>query len=492
MNQTKLNEARIYEETYGAQISPLERPLFHVTPSAGWLNDPNGFSFYQGEYHLFYQYNPYDTHWKPPYWGHLKSSDFIKWERLPAVMAPDQVYDGQGVFSGSAVEMPDGRHLLMYTGVQGKDRTPQCHQTQCLAVGDGINYEKYEKNPVITTDDIPEECFAKDFRDPKIWWDQDEQCYFVIAGVRTADGSGAVPLFSSADGFEWKYVTVLDYCRNQYGGMWECPDFFQLDGKSILIVSVQEMLVQGMEFHNGNEVICLSGDYDRENHKFTREKVTAVDYGLDFYAPQTMETPDGRRVMIAWMQSWESSFFYPEGAKWTGMLTIPRELSFSEGRLIQKPIREIENYRKNPVIHRDVKLQSHMELPGITGRILDMTIEVRPDSENCFENFKIYLAQNDRYEVSVAYDPHKNTVCFDRTNSGFPYNIVSKREAPVKNQDGKIKFRIIMDRFSAELFINDGEQVMSALIYTPLEAEGISFEAKGCGWMNVEKYEIVL
>lgn len=492
MKETKLAAARAFETQQARQILPQERPLFHVTPAAGWLNDPNGFSVYQGEYHLFYQYYPYDLCWGPMHWGHVKSSDLIRWEYLPAAMAPDMEYDKDGVFSGSAVEMPDGRQLLMYTGVCGKDNTPECHQTQCMAVGDGLNYQKYENNPVLSVDDIPEDCFAKDFRDPKIWWDKEENCYFSVAGVRVADGSGAVALFSSEDGFSWKYVTILDYCRNEYGKMWECPDFFVLGEKGILIVSPQKMRAQGLEFHNGNDVIALIGSYDQMQHRFIREKVVALDYGLDFYAPQTLETPDGRRVLIGWMQTWENSHLYPDDAKWNGMLTVPRELTPGENRLIQQPVREILKYRTNPVIHKDIPLQSCSRLPGVFGRILDMTVEIFPDSENTLKRFTIHLASNDKYDVIVTYDPSRGTVCFDRTNSGFCHNIVMVREAPVRWQDGRISIRIIMDRFSVELFINGGEQVMSSCIYTPQEADGIFFEAEGSGFFTVEKYELVL
>lgn len=492
MDQTKLNESRTYEEKYGVMIPEEKRPVFHVTPMVGWLNDPNGFSVYQGEYHLFYQYYPYDVHWGPMHWGHVKSSDLIRWERLPAAMAPDREYDGQGVFSGSALEMPDGRHLLMYTGVQGKDNTADCHQTQCIAFGDGINYEKYEGNPVLTVNDIPEECCAKDFRDPKIWWDSEKQRYLAVAGVRVADGSGAIPMFSSENGVAWNYVTMLDYCRNRYGRMWECPDFFEIDDRAVILVSPQEMLAQGMEFHNGNDVICLIGDFDRKTDRFTRERAVAVDYGLDFYAPQSLKTPDGRRVMIGWMQSWESSHLHPDGAKWNGMLTIPRELSLSRGRLIQKPVRELEKYRTGPVIYKKIRLEGRTELKGVSGRILDMNIEICPDGGEPFDRFTMYLAENEEYHTAVIYNPHKNTVCLDRSNSGFRYNIVSGRKAPVRDRNGRIRFRVIMDRFSVELFINDGEQVMSACIYTPPEADGISFEMDGAGRISVEKYEIEL
>lgn len=494
MNQTKLAEARAYEKTHEAEVLSEERPMFHITPAIGWLNDPNGFSIYRGEYHLFYQYHPYDIHWGPMYWGHVKSRDLIRWERLPAALAPDTEYDESGVFSGSALELPNGQQLLMYTGVQGGINVPECRQTQCLAVGDGIDYQKYEKNPVLTADDIPEPCFAKDFRDPKIWWDEEEACFFAVAGILMQEESGAVALFSSKDAFHWSYVNILDRCNHQYGRMWECPDFFEMgeDHKAVLIVSAMKMQEQGLTFHNGNDVVCLIGSYDRKEHRFVRENVTAVDYGLDFYAPQSIRTPDGRRVMIGWMQSWESSHLCRRDGRWHGMLTLPRELSLKDGQLIQQPVRELLGYRGDQVMHKDVPLAPYTRLPGVSGRVLDLTVDVRPESEGSLERFTICLAENETYNTSICYNVRKGTLCLDRTDSGFHYNIVHKRRAPVRDQGGKIRFRIILDRFSVELFVNDGEQVMSACLYTPQEADGISFRAEGTGWLDVEKYELIL
>ena len=125
------------------------RPAFHLSVQTGWLNDPNGFSYYNGKYHMFYQYNPYDSHWDSMHWGHAVSEDLLHWEYLPAALAPDESYDRDGCFSGSAVTLPDGRQLLMYTGV-GRERhsnggTVDC-QNQCIAVGDGVDYEKCENN----------------------------------------------------------------------------------------------------------------------------------------------------------------------------------------------------------------------------------------------------------------------------------------------------------------------------------------------------------
>ena len=141
MESDRLKKAREYEAAHGTQITEEERPVYHVTPTVGWLNDPNGFSYFDGQYHLFYQYNPYSTHWDSMHWGHLVSEDMLNWKRLPAVLAPDTWYDNFGVFSGSALTAPDGRHLLIYTGVEvtgeARGEGVPCRQTQCLAFGDG-------------------------------------------------------------------------------------------------------------------------------------------------------------------------------------------------------------------------------------------------------------------------------------------------------------------------------------------------------------------
>ena len=179
------------------QGEAFRRPSIHFTPQTGWMNDPNGFSYYQGEYHLFYQYYPYENKWGPMHWGHLSSKDMLAWKRLPVVMAPEESYDNFGCFSGSALELSDGRHLLMYTGVGYVGDTPMAngelptHQTQCMAVGDGVNYEKYENNPVITGDDIPEGGSKVDFRDPKIW--KEDGRFYALIGSKAEDGSGQKP-----------------------------------------------------------------------------------------------------------------------------------------------------------------------------------------------------------------------------------------------------------------------------------------------------------
>ncbi len=486
-----LQRARDFEAQYVPKVPESGRPAFHVTGGIGWINDPNGFSRYKGEYHLFYQYHPYSTLWGPMHWGHVKTRDFIRWERLPVALAPDSPADPDGCFSGSALELPDGRQLLLYTGVRRvrqEDGALLEYQAQCVAIGDGADYEKYPGNPVISAGDVPQGNSVLDFRDPKIW--EEDGTYFAVVGNRTGDGSGAVLLYRSADALRWEFVTALDASKNEYGRMWECPDFFPLDGKQVLLVSPQEMTPRGLEFHAGYGTACLLGSYDKASYRFTRETVQAVDYGIDFYAPQTLESYDGRRIMIAWMQNWTTASSQPAGVYCFGEMTLPRELSVRDGRLVQNPVRELESYRTDRVSYEGVELSDgEMELPGVQGRILDLTLTIRPGAGG-YRRFAVKLAAGGEHFTSVRYRPEAGTVRVDRSRCGFPYDIVHVREFQVRPRGGELKIRAVLDRYSAELFFNDGEQAATFILYTDTQASGIRFSAEGSVVLDVEKYDI--
>lgn len=488
-----LRDARKYEEATERAIEKEQKPDFHLCTRVGWMNDPNGFSYYKGEYHLFYQYHPYDSHWGPMHWGHAVSTDLLHWRYLPAVLAPDTEYDRDGCFSGSAAVLPDGRHLLLYTGVSREtqpDGGMRDVQTQCIAIGDGVDYEKYAGNPVLTKKDLPEGSSKFDFRDPKMWQKSDGS-YRCVAGNCTENGDGQVLLFSSPDGFDWKYEKILAANGGRYGRMWECPDFFLLDGKAVLLTSPMDMLPHEFEYHNGNGTLCLIGSYDEETDTFVEEHNQAVDYGIDFYATQTILAPDGRRIMVAWMQNWDTCNLHTPAQPWLGQMTLPRELSVKNGRLYQKPVREIENLRGEEVRHENVTFHDVLKLAGVEGRKVDMELTLRPaDAENIYHKFAVRFAQNETYHTSVSFRPYESIVKIDRKFSGSRRAIIHQRRCQVRNKDGNIKMRIILDRFSVEVFVNDGEYVLSATLYTDLAADGISFFADGDVTMDVVKYAL--
>ncbi len=482
----KLNKAREYERERLATFTEGERPAYHLTPAIGWMNDPNGFGFYGGRFHLFYQYNPYDLQSGPMHWGHAATDDLLRWEHLPCALAPDADADSAGCWSGSAVGLPDGRQLLIYTGVR-RDENGGLLQAQCVAFGDGIDYEKAASNPVIGADLLPEGCSKFDFRDPKVWLEEDGSLTCVTVN-RVEDGGGAAQLFRSEDGVHWRYDRELDRSRNEYGDMWECPDFFELDGKAVLIVSPMNMCAtKTNDFHDGNGCIAIIGRLD-ENGKMVRDSVLPIDHGISFYAPQTMLAPDGRRIMVAWMHSWEGCgmpFRPTDNPRWNGQMTIPRELRIEGGKLLQAPVRELDALHTDRVSHK-LTLSGETELDGVRGRVLDMTVKIKP-SEDC-KAFSIALASDEQFETAIRFDPASSTLELDRTLSGMCRDYTHIRRCRVDTPAGELKLRILLDRYSVELFVGDGERTLSAALFTPQSADAIRFACDGETELEVEKF----
>ncbi|MDE5977889.1 MAG: glycoside hydrolase family 32 protein [Turicibacter sp.] len=482
----KLQQAREYVESKKGDILSLkERNRFHHMPEVGWMNDPNGFSTYQGQYHLFYQYYPYDVEWGPMHWGHAKSADLIKWEYLPIAMAPDQIYETGGCFSGSALEV-DGKHVLMYTGHTNSnpDDESLVRQVQCLAIGDGINYYKYKENPVIKTEEMPKNSSLTDFRDPKLW--MKDGIYYCVLGSKDDENSARVLLYKSTDLVHWTYIGVVGQSNKKFGYMWECPDIFHLDGQDILMMSPQGVPIEEFRHKNTNTTVYCLGTLDYETAHFDCRVMEEIDYGLDFYAPQTMEDLDGRRIMIAWMQSWHQTI-PTDKYGWVTSMTIPRELSIKEDIMYQWPVREIETYRSNYVGYHSIIFEGLKTLAGIEGRHLDLEIMVDVKEATKFE---IKVMKDAYQETNIIYDIERQILSFDRRQSKSGINGLNYREMPVPLIEGKLALRLLMDTYSVEIFAQNGAYTMSSTVYSDLSAEGIEFISDGIVELTIEKWEL--
>ena len=483
-----LDEARAFEKEKIRTYDLEKRPAFHLTGLAGWINDPNGFSFYNNRVHLFYQANLFDRQPGQICWGHAVTENLTDWTYLPCALAPSEEYDRDGCFSGSALTLPDGRHLLMYTGYR-EEEGGGYRQVQCLAVGDGANYVKYEKNPVLTSRDLPEGGSTADFRDPKIWVENGR--FKALAANRAADGTGAILVYESADGFSWHFGGTLLANKGRYGSMWECPDLFSLDGTDILLFSTQMATGSDPAFHPGFGTVCMHGRYEKESSRFLPEGAEPVDYGTDFYAPQTLLLPDGRRIMIAWMQNWETSRVYREDLDFNGQMTVPREITFRNGHLLQNPVRELESRRGERTVHENILVEGWRQLAGIGGRCIDLSVSIRPDeSAGGTKRFFIDLAAGENVQTTLEFDPVLSQLSIDRTRSGFPYDIVNRRSIPVRLADGALVLRILLDRYSLEVFVNGGEQAASSVLYSPEDAQEIRFRSIGRTVIDVEQFTV--
>ena len=470
-----------------SQLNKEDRPVCHLTPETGWLNDPNGFSLYGGKYHLFYQSNPIDTCWGAPRWGHVVSTDLLHWERLPEAMSPDTDYDRDGCFSGTAID--NGGHMIMYTGfrLDPDDERGRGIQTQCMAFGDGLTYRKYEGNPVLTEQELPEDGDPYEFRDPKLWQEPDGSFRAMLANHNTREGAQLL-LYGSGDGRHWEFRKVLMTNEGKPGWMWECPDFFSIrDEKTGM--QRQAVLVSTM---GQVECLCMIGDYDRESETFHETAWQTLEQGFDLYAPETIETPDGRRVLIGWMQNPKTAERRDIDFPINGQMSVPRELKLDGDRIRQKPVRELESCRTDEIIYRDVKLggQKEVKLDGIEGRTIDMELSIRPDGTGMYELFRMRFAGDGEHYTEFTYEPAAGEAVLDRSRSGPGCTQLVNARTKIRDRSGGLDVRILLDRLSAEIFINDGEQVMSAVIYTDRHAEDITFYVKGTAVMDIAKYRI--
>ena len=505
----KLSLARSFEKAHFSEIQRQERPGFHLSPAIGWLNDPNGFSFYKGEYHLFYQYNPYSTRWDAMHWGHWTSEDLLHWDYHETSFAPDEDYE-TGVFSGTAITDKDGSHLIMYTAdynkapdystdLSGKNGVRR--ETQCIARGDGSQYQKYEGNPVISEKELPEEFTIEDFRDPKLWIGKDGKYYAVTVARKKSDNLGAALLFSSENAVEWQYLDMIRENDGNFGGMWECPDFFFLEGRPVLSLSVMNMKNTSPLFRNGNCTVAFVGEEakvepDQESivdlieKTMKNAKPQALDLGFDFYAPQTMER-DGRTIMVGWMQAPEAGGNAPENAKWYGQMSFPRELFFRGNRLCQRPISEIQKLDKDRVALEMSCENEETRIAELEGKLLDLSLKISA-TKNSFERkgiFQMKFAKQGESYVLCTYDFVSGILTVDRSHAGRSASICEVRRIYVGSSE-ELSLRFLLDRFSFELFANDGEQVLSGTLYElPAEAKEISFQGEGLN-LQVEKHSL--
>jgi len=465
------------------------RLRYHFTPPMNWMNDPNGFSYYDGYYHLFYQYHPKTPYWDDIHWGHARSKDLVRWEDLPIALAPSEPYDRDGCFSGSAIEK-DGKLYLMYTGNiwTGGNRDTDLLQSQCLAISeDGVHFEKFAGNPVIR--EAPEgDIHPYHFRDPKVWRRGDQ--FYCVLGSRTKTQVGQILLYRSPNLTDWEFVGVAarGTSADRDGFMWECPDLFTLGGQDVLVLSPQGVKPEGEKFRNLHQAGYMLGRFDEAACAFEHGAFHMLDYGFDYYAPQTMEDPEGRRIVIAWMAMWESEM--PERERgWAGAMTLPRVMTLERGEIRCRPLPELRRLRGEAAEYRDIDVTGTVELDGIAGERYELELDVDL-REATRAGVKIRANEDNGEETVLLFQPADGTVTLDRSRAGKGPGGV--RKAPVRMEDGRLHVRLFVDASSVEAFLQDGEKVMTARIYPEKGSVGVKFFAEGVmRIVRARKWELI-
>lgn len=442
VNITEENQAA-KEQTSGAQF----REKLHLMPPVGWLNDPNGLCQMDGVFHAFFQYSPFNAEGGVKMWGHYTSTNLIDWEYKGVSLYPDQPFDCHGVYSGSAF-LEDGTMYLYYTGnVKLEDgdfdyiNTGREANTVLVTTKDGIHFGN--KKELLRNSDYPSDLTCH-VRDPKVWKKGDT--YYMIQGARTKNDVGQALIFESSDKVNWKFRSRVE-SEKPFGYMWECPDYFETDGTKILSASVQGL--EGGEWVDRN--VYQSGYFLVDGDILGSYKLSPYhlwDYGFDYYAPQSFEAEDGRRIHISWMGMPDCEEYTNPTIKdgWQHCFTFPREVFVKDGKVCQKPVREL-----------DAKKQQLQDVQNELTQSGCPVYEVNVDGikENHFQavlsDELILDYENGRFQMHFT-NKSKTSVSAGR----------SLRYAEVGTLEN---VKILADTSSVEVFVNDGEFVFSTRYY---------------------------
>ncbi|UOE94858.1 sucrose-6-phosphate hydrolase [Alkalihalobacillus sp. LMS39] len=449
---------------------------YHIMPPVGLLNDPNGWIQVNGIYHLFYQWMPFKTGHGAKFWGHYTTKNFVEWTHEPIALTPSESYEKDGCYSGSAIEY-NGQLYLFYTG-NVKNEKGERETYQCLAVSnDGLSFEK--KGPVIT---LPK-GYTAHFRDPKVW-EQDGR-FFMVIGAQTTDKKGAVVLFSSDNLIDWNEEGILAGGGSgklaNFGYMFECPDLFSLNGQDVFVFSPQGIEAEGMKYQNVYQAGYVLGIFDANNGTYDHGEFEELDRGFDFYAPQTTEDDKGRRILYAWMsvpdQDEQSHPTIEYG--WLHNMTLPRELTLRDNKLLQLPLIELQQLRKGEAISHQVTIdKQRVEFEQVKGKSLELKVDEIAVETGMFD---IIFGSAAR----VIYSSEQKIFTLERQS--YVDGVTEKRQCALPKLES---LHIFLDTSSIEIFINGGEETFTARFYPATNEDSVRFGATGKTSFNLRKWEL--
>ena len=495
--------------TFDTTNTDYYRPSYHFTPLYGWMNDPNGMVYKDGEYHLYFQYNPYGSKWGNMHWGHAVSKDLVHWEHLDPAIARDPVGH---IFSGSSVVDKKntagfGKNAIIaiYT-----NNSVNHDEVQCIAYSNdnGRTFTKYEGNPVLTPFDG-----LKDFRDPKVFWYEKGKCWYMIV---SADKE--TRFYKSKNLKKWTYVSAFGKGLGQQPCQYECPDFFQLpvNGDKKKMKWVMTMNINPGCWFGGSATEYFVGDFDGK--KFTcpdANEVKWLDWGKDHYATVTFSNTGDRVLGITWMSNWQYANLTPFKQN-RGANGLPRELKLYENNgkyyVSENVAPEVYALRKETKDLADASVADAQDLKGVAANMngaFEIEADVTPDANGIAG---IEISNNKRERTMIYFDMKQGKVVMDRTESGLtdfgkqavPHDIElawdkqraaeGKEPARIANsinykndfalatwaplslcEDGKKTYHvdIFVDKSSVELFVDGGRIAMTNLVFPVAPYENV-------------------
>lgn len=440
-------------------------PAFHLAPPAGWMNAPNGLVYCQGVYHVFYQHHPYHEHKGAVHWGHMTSRDLVHWQHQPIALAPGEAFDRGGCGSGCAIN-DNGVLTLIYTGhVQRRESGVDVTMRQVLCIATREDGQHFTKHGVIAT--APDGILH--FRDPKVW--KQKGRWFMVVGARDEQDVGQVLLYSGTSLFQWQFEGVLAKADAHLGSLWECPDFFPLGDKYLLMISPQGMTPDGYRYRNRYQSGYMVGRWQPDQPFTLDQHFQELDAGHDFYTPHSFMAADGRRLLFGWMDMWDAEKpTQPDG--WSGCLTLPRELTLdAQGQVKMTPLRELEALRKERHAMTPFTLKNQRRRLGINAVQAEITIVLdREKSQAERYGIEIGVSDDGRYATRLYVDSQALRLVLDRSQSGLGAGGYRSVALPMSE---RLELRLFIDRSSVEVFVNQGEACLTSRIYPPTEGRGI-------------------
>ena len=490
-------------DTFDTSNTDYYRPVYHHTPLYGWMNDPNGMVYKDGEYHLYFQYNPYGSKWGNMHWGHSVSTDLVHWNHLKPAIARDTLGH---IFSGSTVVDKDntagyGNNAMIALYTSASD---EHGQIQCMAYStdDGRTYTKYEKNPVLVPFDG-----LKDFRDPKVFWYEPDKKWVMIV---SADKE--MRFYASQNLKDWEYMSAFGKGYGAQPNQFECPDFIQLpvDGnknkmKWVMLVNINPGCMFG-----GSATEYFVGDFDGK--EFTcdtkPETVKWLDYGKDHYAAVCISNTGERIISIPWMSNWQYANVTPI-RQYRGANGLPRELSLytKDGQIYVAAdvVKEVEALRKDTRSFDPITVKDEYKIDEIvpqTDGAYELEMDITPNTSGV-AGFDLMNAKG---EVAKIYlDMKSGKLVMDRTASGlvafgeksephaketddhrktmsvnYQNDFALGTWAPLSLCEGKTyHLNVFVDKCSVEIFVDGGRIAMTNLVFPTEPYNTLRFYTEG-------------
>ncbi|MCO5291172.1 MAG: glycoside hydrolase family 32 protein [Chitinophagaceae bacterium] len=454
------------------------RPAYHFTPARNWMNDPNGLVYNNGIYHLFYQYNPNASVWGPMNWGHATSTDLMNWKDESIALTPDNLGT---IFSGSAVVdannttgFKDGTQNPLVAIYTSAGATQQ--QSIAYSNDGGFSWTKFNTNPVLPNPGIA------DFRDPKVFWYAASSKWIMVLAV-----NDRIKIYSSFDLKAWTFESDFGMSYGAHGGVWECPDLFPLTVEGSVTTKWVLLVSLNGGPNGGTATQYFVGDFDGKNFTIPENKTLWMDYGTDNYAGVTynnIPTSDGRRILIGWMSNWNYAQNVPT-TTWRSTMTIPRKLSLANisGNYILKsnPVVEYDQYKAN---NSDTSATGPLKSISTKDNKIIKTgsyeISFNADLNN--STSFLFALGNLKEKISLNYDKVAQNLVVDRSGAGvdFANLLVQKIYCPFIPKVGKAsKFQILVDKTSMEIFVDDGERVITTIFFPKYQYDQLKIEGDG-------------